>query len=286
VWLLGGFRVSIGARTIGDEKWRLRKSAALVKILALAPGYRLHRERAMDLLWPHLGRGAAANNLRQVLHAARRILSPTGGFSYLASDGESLVLCSGGDMWVDADAFEAAATTARSTVEPVAYRAALDLYAGDLLPEDLYEAWAQDRRESLRQLYLALLLGLAKLQEESNDHGPAIESLRKATAEEPTLEAAHAGLIRLHALSGSPDQAIAQYDRFRDTLARTLGTEPAEATRRLRDEIATGVFSLSTTDEIQERSGQIPPTRTTRPPGGPVSSDASGRWPRSSDFCP
>ena len=96
-WMLGESRVSVGARTIVDEKWRLRKAAALVKILALAPGYRIHRERAMDLLWPHLGRGAAANNLRQAVYAARRIISPTGGSGYLASDGQSLVLCSGGD---------------------------------------------------------------------------------------------------------------------------------------------------------------------------------------------
>ena len=158
----------------------------------------------MDLLWPHLGGGAAANNLRQVLYVARRILSPAGGFNYLASDGESLVLRSGGELWVDVDVFEDAAITARNTLVPTAYQAALDLYAGDLLPEDLYEAWAQDRREGLRQLYLELLLGLAKLQEDSDEHGPAIHSLRKATAEEPTLEEAHAGLIRLHALSGSP----------------------------------------------------------------------------------
>ena len=165
------------------------------------------------------------------------------------------MLCSEGDLWVDADVFEGAATTARSTVEPAAYRAALDLYAGDLLPEDLYEAWAQDRRENLRQLYLALLLGLAKLQEAGNEYGPAIDSLRRAAAEEPTLEVAHAGLIRLHALSGSPDQAIVQYDRFRDILARSLGTEPAEATRRLRDEIATGVFSPSTSDGLRAKKG-------------------------------
>ena len=76
VWLLGGFRVSVGGRTIKDEEWRLRKAAGLVKLLALAPGHRLHRERAMDLLWPVWER-AASNNLRQVLHAARRILSPT-----------------------------------------------------------------------------------------------------------------------------------------------------------------------------------------------------------------
>ena len=53
--LLGDFEVSVGTRTIEDASWRLRKAASLVKLLALAPGHRLHRERAMDLLWPDLG---------------------------------------------------------------------------------------------------------------------------------------------------------------------------------------------------------------------------------------
>ena len=32
VWLLGGFRVSVGSRIIEDKRWRLRKAAALVKL--------------------------------------------------------------------------------------------------------------------------------------------------------------------------------------------------------------------------------------------------------------
>ena len=40
VWLLGGFRVSVGSRTIEADEWRLRKAAALVKGLALALGHR------------------------------------------------------------------------------------------------------------------------------------------------------------------------------------------------------------------------------------------------------
>jgi len=38
IWLLSGFRVSVGSRTIQDDAWRLRKAAALVKLLTLAPG--------------------------------------------------------------------------------------------------------------------------------------------------------------------------------------------------------------------------------------------------------
>src|SRR5919112_1659190 len=93
VWLLGGFRVSVGSRTIPQDAWRLRKAATLVKLLALAPGHRMHREQTMDLLWPDAGRKAASNSLRTTLHTARKILEPAMGTRYLASEDESLVLC-------------------------------------------------------------------------------------------------------------------------------------------------------------------------------------------------
>ncbi len=61
--LLGGFSVSVGSRNIEEDAWRLRKAAALVKLLALAPGHSLHREQVMEALWPELGKRAASNNL-------------------------------------------------------------------------------------------------------------------------------------------------------------------------------------------------------------------------------
>jgi hypothetical protein len=63
IWLLGGFRASVGSRTIARDAWRIRKAAALVKILAMAPHHRLHRERAMELLWPDSSGRAASNSL-------------------------------------------------------------------------------------------------------------------------------------------------------------------------------------------------------------------------------
>src|SRR5215208_552326 len=50
VWLLSGFRVPLGPRTIEQDQWRLRKAAALVKLLALSSSHRLHREQVMDTL--------------------------------------------------------------------------------------------------------------------------------------------------------------------------------------------------------------------------------------------
>jgi DNA-binding SARP family transcriptional activator len=44
IQLLGDFRVSVGPRAIAEREWTLRKSKSLVKLLALAPRHRLHRE--------------------------------------------------------------------------------------------------------------------------------------------------------------------------------------------------------------------------------------------------
>jgi DNA-binding SARP family transcriptional activator len=70
-----------GSRAIDQSRWRHSKATSLVKLLALAAGHRRHREDVMNLLWPELIAGAAANNLRQALHWARHALEPTQGAS-------------------------------------------------------------------------------------------------------------------------------------------------------------------------------------------------------------
>jgi hypothetical protein len=58
--LLGGFRVSVGARTTGEEGWRLKRARSLVKLLALSTGHRLHRDQIVERLWPDSSPGSAA----------------------------------------------------------------------------------------------------------------------------------------------------------------------------------------------------------------------------------
>jgi DNA-binding SARP family transcriptional activator len=220
------------------------EKASLVKLLALAPGHRLHREQVIDLLWPGSGKKAASNNLRRVLHAARRTFDPVAGSRYLASVDESLVLCPESDLWLDVEAFEQAGRRARRSRDPAAYRAAVERYAGDLLPADHYEEWAEPSRRRLRETYLSLLLGLARLYKERGDYEPAAEALRRVAAEEPAREEAHIGLMRLYALLGSKGKALAQYQELEEILQRELGTGPAASSRALREEIADGSFPV------------------------------------------
>jgi predicted ATPase/DNA-binding SARP family transcriptional activator/DNA-binding CsgD family transcriptional regulator len=235
IGLLGGFRVRVGSRVVGENEWRLLKAASLVKLLALAPGHHLHRELAMDLLWPDLDPRAAANNLHYALHVARGVLDPgsRASASYLSLRGGRLQLCPESSLWVDVEAFEEAAATARRVREPAAYRAALDLYAGDLLPEDRYVVWTEERREVLRRTHVELLVELAQEYEERGERELAIRSFERAVTEQPIHEEAHAGLMRLYAAAGHPVKAIIQYERLRETFQRELDRVPDDATRRL-----------------------------------------------------
>jgi DNA-binding SARP family transcriptional activator len=143
---------------------------------------------------------------------------------------------------VDAEVFEEAAEAARRARDPAAYRTALDLYAGELLPGDRYEAWAEGRRQWLRQTHLSLLSEVAGLHEEHEDCEAAIEASGRLVAEDPVHEGAHAGLVRLYALSGRPHEALKQYERLRANLRRESAREPNAASRRLYEEILADRF--------------------------------------------
>jgi predicted ATPase/DNA-binding SARP family transcriptional activator/DNA-binding CsgD family transcriptional regulator len=268
VWLLGRFEVSVGSRSIGEDGWRLRKAASLVKLLALAPGHRLHREQILDLLWPDLKPLSAANNLHQTLHVARRTLEPESTTSrYLRLHDDRLALCPDDSLWTDVEAFEAAADEARRACSPESYRAALDLYAGELLPGDRYEDWTESRRQEIRRTYLALLVELAALYEDRGDHGPAIEALRKVTSSEPTHEQAHASLMRSYAASGQRSAALREYERLQEALWREFGTEPSPSSRQLREEILAANTPVYGAPSSGPRSVEAPDTGAHNLPG-------------------
>jgi predicted ATPase/DNA-binding SARP family transcriptional activator/DNA-binding CsgD family transcriptional regulator len=261
LWLLGGFRSSIGPRVIDAERWRLAKAANLIKLLGLAPRHRLHREQVMYTLWPDLDAKRASNNLHRTLHFARGVLEGAGadaGVNCLTLRRDLIELCPDGPIWVDVKAFENAARGALMGEEPAAFRAAISLYTGELLPENLYEDWAQERREDLRQLYKTLLVELGALYEERQDYRKGIQTLRSAVAQEPTDEDVHADLMRLYALSGRRLEALRQYERLRRTLSEELDTYPTGAGWRLYEQIRQGKLPI-TSPPLSARPSETPP---------------------------
>ncbi|MFZ1491744.1 MAG: tetratricopeptide repeat protein [Ilumatobacteraceae bacterium] len=245
VALLERFSVSVTGTIVPDGRWRTNKARQLVKVLALAPGHRMHREELTDLLWPDADTAAAGKNLRTALHAARVALEPdraAGSSSFLVVVHDIVRLTAPGGVTTDVEAFRGAAEDCRRRGTIEAFEGAVAMYPGDLLPADRYEDWAASPRELLRESWLSLLVELADLCEHSGDLARGIAVLERAIAAAPSHEDAHARLMRLHALAGRPGQALRQYARLRAALARELDVEPMHATARLHADIASGRF--------------------------------------------
>lgn len=239
VHLLGTFALVVGSRRIEDSAWRLRKAKAVIKLLALAPGHRLHREQVLNALWPDLDPEAAGNNLRQTIHSARQTIhlasQESGAEAQIASRGPSLTLEP--SPWVDVIEFEGTAAAALVTRDLHACEEAVRLYAGELLPDDRYDEWAIERRVAVQQQYVALLLELALQYEARGDRAQAAAAFLNVIEAEPAHETAHVGLMRLYAASGRRHEAMERYRILRESMKRDLDAEPGEEARSIYDAI-------------------------------------------------
>lgn len=255
--LFGGFRVTVGGSPVAPESWSRRAPAALVKLLALAPGHRLRREQITDTLWPDFDPPAAAANLRKALHAARRILHIEGDADLILSVNDLLCLPSDG-ISVDVSEYWLLVAAARRGRDVDAYAAAIDLYGGGLLPEDLYEDWASAPRTELHVDWLALVEEYAGLLESAGDLNAAARAVQRLVTVDPFGEKGHVWLMRLYALAGRRDEARRQYARLRDLLADELGAEPSAEAQRLHEEIrAEQTADPSLTTDLWERVGDL-----------------------------
>jgi predicted ATPase/DNA-binding SARP family transcriptional activator len=235
--LLGTFEVEVEGKVLGAGAWRLRKAADLVKLLAIAPGHRLHRELLMEALWPDKDPAAAANNLYQAIHGARRALGQASlefrdGIVSLATDG-------GAAIRVDVASFEAALERAEAG-EVAAREDARSLYTGELLPDDRFEDWAAGRREALAAANRRNLSELALVREREGDLEAALDQLAALLALDPTDEAAARRTMRLEARAGRRGAARQHYESLRDALRRELDAEPSPETRKLEQDIVEG----------------------------------------------
>lgn len=253
--LLGGFRVQVGTRPVEDGAWRLQKARGLVKLLALAAGHRLPRDRVVDLLWPEFDPDAVNNNLYQTLHCVRRALRLPGGEPAVSLRQGLVSLLPQGNLWVDVDAFDAAARAARGSDDIALYRAALALYSGELLPDDLYDDWATWRREGLKETYLSLFLTLAKRHEARGELKEAMDVLGQAVQVDPLCEEAHTELMRLYASTGQRGRALKQFQQLRAVLAAELDVEPDEDNLKTYQAIVAGQFG----DTGAIAAGEVPP---------------------------
>lgn len=235
--LLDGFRAIRDGGPEVPQRWSRPSARSLVKLLAVTPEHRLHREQVMEQCWPDTDAASAQGSLRVALHAARHALepelAPRASSSYLLSQGPMLLL-DPHTVWIDVDDAEAAGRGALAGPgNAEALREALALCTGELLPEDRYVPWAADRRgqvnglrEQLRLRLASVLLGRGSLRE-------VVDLAELVLADSPAEETAHRLLMEAYLGRGLRRRAVAQYHLCREVLDTELGVRPSQATELL-----------------------------------------------------
>jgi DNA-binding SARP family transcriptional activator len=218
--LLGRFAVTVDGVAISGDAWRSRRATEAVKLLALAPGRRVHRAQLMEAIWPEGEPEASGTNLRKALHFARLAM---GDERAIVNERGVLVLLPDGRVDIDVERFETAAQAALKGGDQEECREATDLYAGDLLPDDVYESWSFEPRARLRRRYLDVLR--------------AGRMWSRLAEEDPTDEQAARSLLQAHLDAGERREAIRCFERLREALRDQLGVGPDPATVTLYEKV-------------------------------------------------
>lgn len=242
VRLLGGFEVWAGDQQVGS--FESQKVRALLAYLACQRRRSFSRDHLAGLFWPEREPETARHALRQAVYNLRSKLGDEGS-SLIRTTHLEIGLDRAADFWLDVDAFEEAlrAGSMGEVADSHHLSTAAQLYRGELLtgffvkecPE--FEDWLVTEQTRLRE---AAVEGLRKLVENYRRRGEyrfGVHYARRLVAIEPLSEEAHRELMRLFALSGQRNRALAHYEELLNLLREELGVQPLPETKALYESI-------------------------------------------------
>lgn len=254
--LLGSFEARLNDQPITD--FATDKIRALLTYLAMEAGQSHRRETLAGLLWPEWSHKVSLRNLRQSLHRFRQTLDRyQSDFStQLLTTTRQTIQLNPAYLQLDVIQFQTLLTAVERHDHIYLHQCqscldhlqqAVSLYRGEVLtgfsladaPE--FETWLLVERERLHDQALTILGHLATAAEQSGDHKEALRYAKRQLALESWREETHRQVMRLLALSGQRNEALAHYETCRRILAEELAVDPAPETTALYDAIRVGM---------------------------------------------
>jgi DNA-binding SARP family transcriptional activator len=232
----GGFNIAIRGRPVDLTTIKPRVRAVL-RLLAVHAGNPVHREVLQNAFWPDADADTGARNLHVAVSSLRSWLEPgvgRGGSSLLLREGDAYRLAIQPDAEVDLVQFSKALAAARvarlrgGADEVVThFQQALELYAGELLPEDGPAEWAIEPRERFRAGALEAAQGLAELLLKRGDPAAAANACATGLWVDRLHDPLWKLLIQAREQAGDPgaaSRARRDYGRVLEELGLTAGS--------------------------------------------------------------
>ncbi len=251
---LGMFRVWRDDTLLPNVVWKREKAQRLFQFfitLRLNDSHHLlPKERIVYELWPTLDEQRADRDFKVALNALNDALEPDRPprtlSQFIVRHGMAYGLNPEATIRIDAEVFRTglrnAARQERDDIDAAidTYRDAIDRYAGDYLPDALYEDWASLERERMQTLYLSGAMRLATLLIRQDAYQEAIHLCQSVLMIDRYWEEAYRLMMISHALRGNRPLAMRVYTQCKDALADGLDLDPMPETTELYHRIRQG----------------------------------------------
>lgn len=250
--LLGSYQIELdGVPLSGFDS---DKTRLLLAYLAVEAGKPHRRDRLVGLFWPEQPEASARRSLSQALYNLRQLLekSSSPGETYILADSARVQFTPKSSDVVDVRLFNKLVTDC----EKHAHRyleacpeclerleEANALYKGDFLADSpitgliAFEEWVLMQREQLHRRALMMLTTLAQCFENRGQVQKALEVAHHQVELDPLWEAGQRRLMRLLALDGEYNQALAGYETYKRLLENELAVPPEKETQVLAEQI-------------------------------------------------
>ena len=230
---LGVFDVWRGENRIRSADWQRDKARKLFQLLLIQNREYLHRDQIIDRLWPDLPQDAAVRDFKVALNALNKALEPNrpkGANPFFIVRDEYLYhINPQAKIWWDVDLFETLAEkTDLSTLEE-----ALSMYRGEFLTDNLYDEWANDKREQLKKIIILVIEKLSSLLLVEGDFDQTIRVNEDLLKIDPTWEPAYRNLLLAYAGKENQAQIKVVYQRMIKVLSEELGVNLSDTTEKL-----------------------------------------------------
>ena len=234
---LGLFEVWRGNELVGTNDWRREKARQLFQLFLTHRGKWMQREQIVDLLWPELDAEAAVRDFKVALNALSRALEPVrprGAAPFFIARHEHLYAFNPvAELVVDIDLFEELS----SSDDVAGLRQALDLYAGDFLPDCLYSDWSMEMRSRLSRMYLETAERLAHKLLQAGEMEELIAVCDLILHRDRFWEEAYRLMMQGYASRHNRSQLMHTYRHCELVLRDGLGIQPARETQALYEKL-------------------------------------------------
>ncbi len=239
---LGSFRVLYGLEVIGE--WHSNKGPAIFKYLIAHYPNPVPKDHLMEAFWPDSEPETSRNRLNVALHALRQTLRRFSSLPVVLFRDGSYFLNPDLPLSLDIQAFAAHLHQAQTAEDSggleaaiQSYEAAIQLYQGDFLGDDLYEEWAIPLRERLNADYLETLHRLAYLYFESGVYARCSSICQRLLESDLCREDIHSLLMLCYSRLGQEHLALKQYQTCLEAFKRELDSQPSSTITELFEAI-------------------------------------------------